>query len=244
MAQPIELKHLRKTFTDGTPLTVFEDLNLVIPREGITVVLGKSGCGKTTLLRLVSGLDRDYEGTIVYPDGAKTAIVFQEPRLMPWLTVEKNITFGLKKREVDRDKVASLLELTGLAGFERALPAQLSGGMEQRTAIARALATEPDFLLMDEPFAALDYFTRSGMQKSLLAIQKEDACGVLFITHSIDEAMILGDHIVILRDRKVEKEYHLEKKDVPADLASPEMLALKEDILGHINENNEKEQPT
>ena len=236
----IELQHIHKEFlVDGTPLTVFEDLSLTIPRDGITVVLGKSGCGKTTLLRIIGGLDPDYRGTVSLPEGTRTAIVFQEPRLMPWLTVQKNITFGLKRQEIDPDRVRELLELTGLRGFENAKPAQLSGGMEQRTAIARALAVDPDFLLMDEPFAALDYFTRVAMQQALLDIHRKNDCGVLFITHSIEEALRLGDHIVVLRDKGIRKVYHLtERAEDPAD---PAMLDLKEDILIQINE---KEQTT
>lgn len=236
MQQDIELTQIYKSYpADGQRLEVLKDLELTIPQDAITVVLGKSGCGKTTLLRLVGGLDTDFSGTLRYPEGAKAAVVFQEPRLMPWLSVWKNITFGLKKRDIEEAYIRELIGLTGLTGFEQAHPAQLSGGMEQRVAIARALAVRPKFLLMDEPFAALDYFTRASMQKLLLAVQKQSRCGVLFITHSIDEALMLGDHIVILKDKQIRKVYHLKEKSEPVELTSQEMIDLKEDILININ---------
>lgn len=236
MQQDIELKQIHKSYpVDGERLEVLKDLELTIPGDAVTVVLGKSGCGKTTLLRLVGGLDTDFTGTLCYPEKAGAAIVFQEPRLMPWLSVWKNITFGLKKRDIDEAYIRELIALTGLNGFEQVRPSQLSGGMEQRVAIARALAVRPQFLLMDEPFAALDYFTRAAMQKLLLTVQKQSRCGVLFITHSIDEALTLGDHIVILKDKQIRKVYHLQEKSQPVELTSREMIDLKEDILIHIN---------
>jgi len=240
MQQDIELKNIHKNFlVEGKPLEVLKDFNLTIRHNAITVILGKSGCGKTTLLRLIGGLDKDFEGTLTYPKEAKTGIVFQEPRLMPWLNVWKNITFGLKGSEIREGHIRRLISLTGLEGFENAKPSQLSGGMEQRVAIARALAVDPGFLLMDEPFAALDYFTRASMQKVLLDIHRQNSCGVLFITHSIDEALILGDYIVIIKEKQVKKVYHLKEKSVPADLSSRDMIDLKEDILININESKE-----
>lgn len=233
----IRLEHVTKEFSsDKGDLSILDDVSIGIPTDRITVVLGKSGCGKTTLLRMISGLDQDYEGTIRIPDGKRCAVVFQESRLMPWLRVRDNITFGLKKDEIREEKVAELLDLTGLRSFARTKPAQLSGGMRQRTAIARALAVEPDFLLMDEPFAALDYFTRENMQKSLLAIQKKTGCGILFITHSIDEALILADRILIMGDGTIYKRYQL-TADTDTDTgkaAGRELSELKEDILMNI----------
>ncbi|MBR4212070.1 MAG: ABC transporter ATP-binding protein [Oscillibacter sp.] len=231
MSGDIILKGVGKRYAvPGGALEVLRGVDLVIPAREVTVLLGKSGCGKTTLLRLVGGLDRDYDGQILYPDARRAAMVFQEPRLMPWLTVEKNITFGLKRREIRPDKVRELLDLTGLTGFERALPAQLSGGMAQRAAIARALAVEPGFLLMDEPFAALDYFTRANMRRAFLDICRKRDCGALFVTHSIEEAVTLGDHIAILRNRRIETVYHLPGKPLPATEAAD----LKEQIQSQI----------
>lgn len=236
MQKEIVLKHIQKSFlVEGREVCVLKDFDLTVHHNAITVILGKSGCGKTTLLRLIGGLDRDFSGTLTFPDRAKTAMVFQEPRLMPWLTVWKNIVFGLKKGEIKEERIRELISLTGLAGFENAYPFQLSGGMEQRAAIARALAVEPGFLLMDEPFAALDYFTRSAMQKVLLDIHRKNSCGVLFITHSIEEALVLGDYIVILKDKQAKKVYHLKEKSAPGGHFDQGMIDLKEDILININ---------
>lgn len=236
MEHDIQLKHIEKSFlVEGQKLEVLKDFNLELPHHAITVILGKSGCGKTTLLRIIGGLDKEFQGSVIYPDKAKTAIVFQEPRLMPWLTVWKNIVFGLKKKDVNEEKIRNLIALTGLTGFENVLPSQLSGGMGQRTAIARALAVSSEFLLMDEPFAALDYFTRSSMQKALLDIHEKSGCGVMFITHSIDEALAIGDHIVVIENKQVKKVYHLKEKPEQRNPLSKEMADLKEDILQNIN---------
>lgn len=238
MREDIILKNINKKFiVEDKSVEVFENLNLTIPHNEITVILGTSGCGKTTLLRLVGTLDNDFDGEIIYPDNSKTAFVFQEARLMPWLSVWKNITFGLKKKEIDDNKIKSLISLTGLDGFEKALPSQLSGGMEQRTAIARALAVSPNFLLMDEPFAALDYFTRTSMQNALVDIHKKEDCGVLFVTHSIEEAVTIGDNIIVIGNKKVKKEYRLKDKYICRDLSSQEIIELKDDILENINNN-------
>ena len=208
MTDTIEIRDLTKKFlVDGREHIVLEHLNLTVPAHEITVLLGRSGCGKTTLLRMIGGLDTDYCGTIVTPTDAKTAFVFQEARLMPWLTVTQNIAFGLHKKEINREEIAGLIHLTGLDGFADAYPQQLSGGMSQRTALARALALKPQFILMDEPFAALDHFTREKMQQALLDIHRTNQCGVLFVTHSIDEALAIGNRIVVLEDKTVKKVY-------------------------------------
>ena len=231
----IVLKGVGKRYrVAGGTLEVLRGIDLAIPARAITVLVGRSGCGKTTLLRLTSGLDRAYTGEILRPENSRTAVVFQEPRLMPWLNVEKNIAFGLKRREISPEKIRALLELTGLTGFAHAKPSQLSGGMAQRAAIARALAIEPQFLLMDEPFAALDDFTRASMRQALLEIHQKRACGILFITHSIEEALTLGDQIVILRDRQIQNVYHLTEKPLRNGRLGPEAADLKEEIQNQI----------
>ena len=208
MTDTIEIKGLCKSFqVEGRELEVLKQLDLSVPANEITVLLGRSGCGKTTLLRLIGGLDTDYTGTITTPHSGTPAFVFQEARLMPWLTVSQNIAFGLKKKEIDPEKIHRLIHLTGLDGFADALPRQLSGGMQQRTALARALALDPEFILMDEPFAALDHFTREKMQQVLLQIHQTNRCGVLFVTHSIDEALAIADRIVILENHQAKKVY-------------------------------------
>ena len=233
MTDTIEISGLCKSFqVDGQELVVLKNLDLVLPANEITVLLGRSGCGKTTLLRLIGGLDKDYTGTIQKPQ-SRTAFVFQEARLMPWLSVAQNIAFGLKKEEINPGEIDRLISLTGLEGFAQAMPRQLSGGMQQRTALARALAMKPGFILMDEPFAALDHFTREKMQQVLLDIHKTNRCGVLFVTHSIDEALAIADRIVVLENHSTKKVYPIGSA-WRASCSEEDRRALREDILSSI----------
>ncbi|MBQ7230256.1 MAG: ABC transporter ATP-binding protein [Oscillospiraceae bacterium] len=242
MTDTIEIKGLCKTFhVEGRAVDVLKNLDLQVPAHEITVLLGRSGCGKTTLLRLIGGLEQPDSGTIRRPPDSKTAFVFQEARLMPWLSVRKNIAFGLKKKDVRRSELEHLIAMTGLQGFEDALPGQLSGGMQQRCALARALALKPDFILMDEPFAALDHFTREKMQNFLLELHQQSRCGVLFVTHSIDEALAIADRIVILDDHSVKKGYPIGSA-WRARATAEDRHALRQAILSSIETTkNEKE---
>lgn len=171
-------------------------------------IIGPSGCGKSTLLKIVAGLDTGYSGTVLLNgkqiDGPsiEKGFIFQEPRLFPWLTVEHNIAanLSLKNPEV-RKKVAELIELVRLKGFEKSYPRELSGGMAQRVSIARALLRNPDVLLLDEPFGALDAFTRSHLQEVLLDIWQSNKTTMLFVTHDLDEAVFLGERVVIMNPR-------------------------------------------
>lgn len=240
MTDTIEITGLCKTYrVEGRTVEVLRDLDLTVPAREITVLLGRSGCGKTTLLRLIGGLEKADSGTIHRPAGSRTAFVFQEARLMPWLTVEKNIAFGLKKKEIRREELDRLITMTGLDGFADALPGQLSGGMQQRAALARALALKPDFILMDEPFAALDHFTREKMQNFLLELHQNTRCGVLFVTHSIDEALAIGDRIVILSDHKANKGYPI-GSSWRASTGEEERRTLRKAILDSIENQNNK----
>lgn len=201
------------------------------PAEFISIV-GTSGCGKTTLLRIISGLDEATSGEVVLGGeqvrgpslGIGTA--FQSDRLMPWRTVKKNVTLGLelKKRgkAVDSSKVEALLSLVGLKEFSENYPYQLSGGMKQRVNLARALAIDPQVLLLDEPFAALDAQTREVMQTELLRVWGETKKTVVFITHQIDEAVYLSDRVIVLRRRPGRI-----REIVPIDLPRPRELAVK-----------------
>ena len=233
----IELHDLRKHYlVEGNRVEVLKGVDLTIPENQITVILGRSGCGKTTLLRLTGGLERPDGGTISYGESRKTAFVFQEPRLMPWLDVTGNVTFGLDKKSVDPEKLRRIIETVSLTGFEKAYPHQLSGGMQQRCAIARALAYEPSFILMDEPFAALDYFTREQMQRELKKVQREQGSSILFVTHSIDEALILGHKIVVIRQGLIQKEYQLPETGQERNLLDEPYISLKRDIINNLNE--------
>ncbi|MNI08687.1 Aliphatic sulfonates import ATP-binding protein SsuB [compost metagenome] len=175
--------------------------------EFITII-GPSGCGKSTLLRIIAGLDVGHSGKVhlansqVTGPGIDKGVIFQEPRLFPWLTVEKNIASDLSLRTPEvRRKVDELIELVRLKGFEKSYPRELSGGMAQRVAIARALLRNPRVLLLDEPFGALDAFTRAHMQDVLLDIWQKNKTTMIFVTHDIDEAVFLANRIVILKPR-------------------------------------------
>lgn len=233
----IKITNLCKSYPiSGKFLPVLNRLNLELDTSGITVILGKSGCGKTTLLRVISGLEHPDQGQLLFETSVKTGIVFQEPRLMPWLNIRQNIAFGLRRSQVQWEHLQHLIEMTGLQGFEEAYPSQLSGGMQQRAALARVLAYDADYILMDEPFAALDYFTRKTMQKELFNIQQANKKGILFVTHSIDEALILGHKLVILEGGVCKKEYELKNQPYPRDLLSPDMIEIKKDIMNKIGE--------
>ncbi len=193
----LEITQLTKSFEKGKEeMIVLKDITLHVKQGEFITVIGPSGCGKSTLLKAIAGLDTEYSGEIkldgdkVTRAGINQGFIFQEPRLFPWLTVEKNIAgnLSLKNTEV-KESVKKLMELVRLEGFEKAYPKELSGGMAQRVAIARALLRKPKVLLLDEPFGALDAFTRSHMQEALLDIWKEEKTSMIFVTHDIDEAI-------------------------------------------------------
>lgn len=204
MERICHFQQLNKTYSvNGMQQAIFQQLDLQIPLSGITVLLGKSGCGKTTLLRLMAGLETPDNGEIFYLHQQKKyqpkiGMVFQENRLFPWLSVEKNIL--LSQDESNIQTVPELMQLVGLdSAYAQSMPSQLSGGMAQRVAIARALAYQPDLLLMDEPFAALDYFTRINLQEQLLNIEQQTGTAIVFVTHNLDEALTIADRIFILQ---------------------------------------------
>jgi NitT/TauT family transport system ATP-binding protein len=194
-------------------LTALRDINLTVNRGEFVVLVGPSGCGKTTFINAVSGLVQPWSGTIsvngqpVTGPGPDRAMVFQDYALMPWRTVESNIRmpFELQKPNLSKqemsDRVTRVLDLVGLTGFNKSYPYELSGGMKQRVGIARALVCEPDILLADEPFAAIDAMTREAMQSELERIVSKTGQTVVFITHSIDEAITLADRVVVISFR-------------------------------------------
>ncbi|XTR39093.1 ABC transporter ATP-binding protein [Paraclostridium tenue] len=228
----IKLVNVSKFYTvEKGSMKVLNGIDLNIPANKITVILGRSGCGKTTLLRLVSGLEEFDQGEILGANSKRKAYVFQEDRLMPWLDVKKNITFGIHNKDIDNSKIDKIIETVGLKKFYSAYPRQLSGGMKQRVSIARAFAYDPDFIMMDEPFSALDFFTREQMQKELLKIHQTSKCSILFVTHSIDEALILGDKIVILEKGVIKSQYEIEEKSSTRDLLDDKFVKLKKQII-------------
>jgi sulfonate transport system ATP-binding protein len=192
----------------GAAHTVLSGVDLEVAPGEIVAVLGPSGCGKSTLLRQVSGLDAPTEGRVtiagtpVVGADPRTAVAFQEPRLLPWRTLTQNVSLGLPPgtaKSVGRERVAQLLDLVGLAASAGLRPRQVSGGMAQRTSLARALARTPGVLLLDEPFGALDALTRLRMQDLLLDVHAAEPATVVLVTHDVEEALYLADRVVLLR---------------------------------------------
>jgi sulfonate transport system ATP-binding protein len=201
----IELSGVSKRFDSG--LLALTGVDLTVKASEIVAVIGPSGCGKSTVLRLIAGLDTPTTGTVTVaghqvrgPDPS-VGVVFQEPRLLPWLSVERNVSFGLAPRHGRDDVAAEAIERVGLGAFARSLPKELSGGMAQRTAIARALVTKPPVLLLDEPFSALDALTRIDLQEHLLEVWGWYRPTMFLVTHDIDEALVLADRVVVFGDR-------------------------------------------
>jgi NitT/TauT family transport system ATP-binding protein/sulfonate transport system ATP-binding protein len=247
-AGTLEINNLSKQYrVKGQALPVLENISLSIrPGEFISVV-GASGCGKSTLLRLVIGLENEYQGEILL-DGRRVVgtslergIVFQEHRLFPWLTVEQNVSLGLLNATLPetekRKSVQEHIELVGLKGFETAYPYQLSGGMSQRVAIARALVNRPEVLLLDEPFGALDALTRAHLQQELQRIWEQEGITAILVTHDVDEAVYLGDRIVVMEPRpgRIKRIVDVPLPR-PRDRGSYAFAAIKDDVLAEFSE--------
>lgn len=206
----ITVSHVEKSFIqDEKTLKVLDDISFTVNKGEILCIVGSSGCGKSTLLRAIAGLDTAFSGSITVNGEPVTGVdssrgmVFQEHRLFPWLTVEQNIGYALTGVPKDEKKraVQKSIALVNLQGFEKSYPKQLSGGMAQRTGIARALVNKPPVLLLDEPFGALDTFTKISMQKELKRIQREEGTTMVLVTHDIEEAVFLADKVVVLSSR-------------------------------------------
>ncbi|MFT4211532.1 MAG: ABC transporter ATP-binding protein [Microbacterium sp.] len=203
-------RDIAKTFTSRrSTVRALDDVNLTLEPGTLTALVGPSGCGKSTILRIIAGLERHDDGGSVEIDGGDSltmrkrgeiAIAFQDASLLPWRTATSNVALAqrLARRKVDREQVVDLLALVGLAGFEKAKPAQLSGGMRQRVAIARCLITSPRLLLLDEPFGAVDELTRRRLNIELPPVWAERGTTTLLVTHSIDEAVLLADTVVVM----------------------------------------------
>lgn len=239
------IKNLSKSFADSGGVHALKDISLTAAEAEFVVLVGPSGCGKSTLLNIIGGLDTassgtvELDGSIVKEPGADRGMVFQGYSLFPWLNVRQNVEFGLKMKGMpakQRGKTArEYLQLVGLEEFENALPKQLSGGMRQRAAIARTLANNPKVLLMDEPFGALDAQTRVVMQEFLASVARETSMTVLFVTHDIDEAVLLADRIYIM-SRRPGTIRDVIGVNMPPDrtrdvLVEPEFLKIKKRIM-------------
>lgn len=245
----VEIKDLTRLFTrdDGGIVQAIGGVSLSISDDEFISFVGPSGCGKTTLLRIIAGLDQASGGTILV-DGRQISgtspmvgMVFQEYSLFPWRNVLDNVAFGPQMRGIAkkerRDIARMYVSLVGLEQFEKSYPYELSGGMRQRVAIARALANDPDLLLMDEPFGALDAQTRNKMQVELLSIWERSKKTILFVTHSVDEAVFLSDRIVVMSPRpgKIRSVVQVTIPR-PRDRTAPEFAQLRREVLALIDE--------
>jgi len=244
----LSFKDVWKVFPqDKTELVAVKEFNLEVEDREFICILGPSGCGKTTLLRMIAGLESISRGSIelngkaIQGPGSDRGMVFQDFGLFPWRSVKKNVEFGLEVRGIPAEKRADLsqkyIELVGLKGFERSHPKELSGGMKQRVGIARALANDPAILLMDEPFGALDAQTRNQMQKELLRIWQETKKTIIFITHSVDEAVFLADRVVVMTARPgTVRTIHNIDLPRPRDRASQDFINLRKTILDELEQ--------
>ena len=232
----------------GAATLALQATDLSVAENDFITILGPSGCGKSTLLRIVAGLDVPSSGEVqlagqrIVGPGADRGMVFQSYTLFPWLTVRDNVCFGLNERGMPRaqqlDVAQGFLKKVGLVGFEHHYPKQLSGGMQQRTAIARALANGPRMLLMDEPFGALDHQTRELMQELLLGIWEAEKKTVLFVTHDIDEAVFMGSRVVVMSARpgriKLDRVVGLPHPRSYAVKTTPAFMALKAELTEQV----------
>jgi len=242
MAQ-VSVKDVSKVHVSikGEPVLALHEVSFQVENNEFFSIVGPSGCGKTTLLNLLAGFERPTRGELrvggelIAEPGWERAVVFQEYALFPWYTVAQNIAYGLKRKKLPEAEQRRLLDhyvgLVGLRGFEKRYPRELSGGMRQRVSIARALAVDPAILLMDEPFASLDILTREYMQDELLKIWERERKTVIFVTHSIDEAIKLSDRVAIMTPRpgRVE-EIKLVEPPRPRDPTNPAMVHLAAEV--------------
>jgi NitT/TauT family transport system ATP-binding protein len=246
----LAIRDLNQSFAkdDGSRLVVLDHITFDVDDKEFVCILGSSGCGKTTLLRLIAGLDEAREG-FIHLDGEeikgtspKVGMVFQEYSLFPWRTVIDNIAFGLEMQGMEKDQRYGIAErylnLVNLSQFRDSFPAELSGGMRQRVAVARALALDPVLLLMDEPFGALDAQTRNMLQQELLEIWEGTKKTVIFITHSVDEAVFLSDRIIVLTPRpgRICRIFPINLPR-PRDRTSMEFAQVRREVLDLINQN-------
>lgn len=255
----LKVENLCKTF-DENKGPILENVSFETYRREFTSIIGPSGCGKSTMIRLIAGLESIGSGKIIVNDteingpGIERGMVFQGYTLFPWLTVVENVMYGLRRKGLSKSEAKNSainwVKIVGLEKYEDAYPSQLSGGMKQRVAIARSLATHPKMLLMDEPFGALDAQTRAKMQSYLLEIWKNVNISIMFITHDLDEAIYLSDRIIVLKAHPGEIQEIIEvpvpRPRTPEQFLSPEFLATKkrlEDLIHPKTEGSNEDLP-
>ena len=247
MSGRIQIENLSKVFgeNDEEKVVALDGVTAEIPEGSFISLIGPSGCGKTTLLRCIAGLETPTDGTVtvdgekVTKPGSDRGFAFQQANLFPWLSIKDNISFGLRARGIYRqrkDDVQKFINLVGLKGFEKSFPHQLSGGMNQRASLARALVGHPKILLLDEPLGALDAFTRMTMQDEILRIRHENSMTMVMVTHDVDEAVYLSDYIIVMTPRpaKVEKIIKIEMSH-PRARSQDVFLQYRTEILKILN---------
>ena len=247
MSGKIQIENLSKVFggNDEEKVVALDGVTAEIPEGSFISLIGPSGCGKTTLLRCIAGLETPTDGTVtvdgekVTKPGSDRGFAFQQANLFPWLSIKDNISFGLRARGIykqRKDDVQKFINLVGLKGFEKSFPHQLSGGMNQRASLARALVGHPKILLLDEPLGALDAFTRMTMQDEILRIRHENSMTMVMVTHDVDEAVYLSDYIIVMTPRpaKVEKIIKIEMSH-PRARSQDVFLQYRTEILKILN---------
>ncbi len=241
----LKVKNLSKNFGERN---ILSDISFQVSKGEFICIVGSSGCGKSTLLRAVSGIDTDYEGSVLVNDkevkkpSKKIGYIFQENRLFPWLTVEENVSFALEKerKKEKRKKADEAIKMVGLEFAKKQYPKTLSGGMAQRANIARTLVNKPEILLLDEPFGALDAFTKIHLQEKLCEIRSAEGTTMIMVTHDIEEAVYLADRIIIL-DKEPGRIKKIIQDDLPRprDRNSPYFNELRKKVYGYFFETHE-----
>ena len=242
----VTLKHVDKSYTsystevvltgqtrESRTRQVLKDLSLSFPVGQLTVIVGRSGCGKSTLLKLLAGTEQPDAGEIAMPEGWHSAMLSPEPYVISWTNVQRNVAMacGVGKTPEERyEKARDFVRLVGLEDYADLTPVELSTGMKQRLGLARVLAGQAELLLMDEPFASLDFLTREELQTQLLAIQQKMPRTIILVTHQLDEAVLLGQKIIVMHSDSTVREFDLLGEPYPRDLSAPQMQQLKREI--------------
>ena len=242
----VTLRHVDKSYTsystevvitgqarESRTRQVLRDLSVTFPAGQLTVIVGRSGCGKSTLLKLLAGKEQPDAGEVLIPEGWHSAMLSPDPYVITWTNVQRNVAMacGVGKTPEERyEKASEFVKLVGLEDYADLTPVELSTGMKQRLGLARVLAGQAELLLMDEPFASLDFLTREELQRQLLAIQQKMPRTIILVTHQLDEAVLLGQKIIVMHSDSTVREFDLSGEPYPRDLSAPQMQQLKREI--------------